>query len=259
MLSSLTRGTYARTALSLRFVRCQSSSPSAKLINNESPEQQELRLKKLQQQQQQQLQQQQKEDSQKKKLLDQSGNKNNEKVENVKSSSSSKKIKKVKTKMGFSNVVKVPSTISLETREILLDKLYQGFNPLLLPIKPVRKKAKSPKILVNIYEDLMFDEDGFENEEENISSIIGPKLEISKYIFDKNPDVENKLKELDNENKDNKSNNNIGDILFTSRKSDGSKFGRVRLQYKKNSLKTLKNRSIKSKSDDTNNNNDDDY
>lgn len=259
MLSSLTRGTYARTALSLRFVRYQSSSPSAKLINNESPEQQELRLKKLQQQQQQQqLQQQQKEDSQKKKLLDQSGNKNNEQVENVKSSSS-KKIKKVKTKMGFSNVVKVPSTISLETREILLDKLYQGFNPLLLPIKPVRKKAKSPKILVNIYEDLMFDEDGFENEEENISSIIGPKLEISKYIFDKNPDVENKLKELDNENKDNKSNNNIGDILFTSRKSDGSKLGRVRLQYKKNSLKTLKNRSIKSKSDDTNNNNDDDY
>jgi hypothetical protein len=146
-------------------------------------------------------------------------------------------------KKGFSNVAKVPSTINLEPRDVLLDKLYQGYNPLLSPIKPKTKKPM-PKILVNIYEDLAFDDDGF-GDEDAIDSLIGPKLQISKYIFDKNPQVEAKLKDLDadisdSDDKSMQTGNIKNETLFVKRDTQHSKRGRFRLQYKKN-LKKSKN------------------
>lgn len=138
-----------------------------------------------------------------------------------------------KLRRGFSNVDKVPSTVNLEPRDVLLDKLYQGYNPLLSPIKPKAKKT-SPKILVNIYEDLAFEDDGYEADDA-VDSLVGPKLQISKYIFDKNPQMEAKLKELDADAKDAKdAAPRRHDPLFERRAAAHGKRGRVRLHYKKN-------------------------
>ena len=141
-----------------------------------------------------------------------------------------------KLRKGFSNVDKVPSTVNLEPRDVLLDKLYQGYNPLLSPIKPKAKKT-SPKILVNIYEDLAFEDDGYENDDA-VDSLVGPKLQISKYIFDKNPQMEAKLKELDVDAKEAKeASQDRHDPLFERRPAADGKRGRVRLHYKKNMTK----------------------
>lgn len=141
---------------------------------------------------------------------------------------------------GFSSVIKVPDTFNLEPRDILLDRLYQGYNPLLLPIKP-KPKRSTPKILVNIYEDLTFDDETFgqerDQEEDTIDALIGPKLQISKYIFDKNPEVEAKLKELDVEVEEVGMKLDKPVPLFVERDTKSSKRGRTRLQYKKNMKK----------------------
>lgn len=144
----------------------------------------------------------------------------------------------LKLRKGFSTVDKVPSTVNLEPRDVLLDKLYQGYNPLLSPIKPKTKKT-SPKILVNIYEDLAFDDDGFENDADSavIDTLVGPKLQISKYIFDRNPQMEAKLKELDADAKEAKGRREKHDALYERRPAAAGKRGRVRLQYKKNMKK----------------------
>lgn len=140
-----------------------------------------------------------------------------------------------KLRKGFSNVAKVPSTLNVETKDILLDKLYQGYNPLLSPIKPKPKKT-APKILVNIYEDIAFDEDGFE-EEDVVDSMLGPKLHVSRYIYDKDPAIEAKLKDLDKNVEDEVKNTKTlalkKTVTFVDRENKNSKRGRTRLQFKK--------------------------
>ena len=227
-----------RTATkSTTAIRCQSSLPVAKAVLSktakaQAQQEQELRAKK--QAMQAKLQQQ-----QQRELLQKCG-----------TSTATKGT--LKLRKGFSNVTKVPSTISLEPKEVLLDKLYQGFNPLLTPIMP-KKKVKAPKILVNIYEDLIYDEDGFENEDP-VQSVMGPNLQISKFIFDKNPEVEAKLRELELQTKNNKTNNTGAvETLFEERDTTQARRGRSRLMYKKNAPKSAISlrsgeRKVKSKS-----------
>lgn len=146
----------------------------------------------------------------------------------------------VRLRKGFSNVIKVPSTLNVETKDILLDKLYQGYNPLLSPIKPKSKKA-TPKIMVNIYEDLAFDEDGFE-EDDVIDSMLGPKLHVSRHIYDKDPVTEAKLKALDKNVENDVKNSKIlvskKTASFVHRDTSNSKRGRTRLEYKKKTEKS---------------------
>lgn len=90
---------------------------------------------------------------------------------------------------------------------------------------------------MNIYEDLAFEDDGYENDDA-VDSLVGPKLQISKYIFDKNPQMEAKLKELDVDAKEAKDTNpHRHDPLFERRPAADGKRGRVRLHYKKNMTK----------------------
>lgn len=141
----------------------------------------------------------------------------------------------IKLRKGFSTVIKVPSTLNVETKDILLDKLYQGYNPLLSPITNKPKKV-APKILVNIYEDIAFDEDGFE-EEDIVDSMMGPKLHVSRHIYDKDPTIEAKLKGLDqtveSEVKTAKSLASKQTVSYVERNNNSNKRGRARLQYKK--------------------------
>lgn len=212
-------------------VRFQSSSSSTKLTALEEEEKIQQELLKNKQHQQQRID-------------TQTGRTSKTAQQGTHPSKNSKTNAKKDTvliKKGFSSVIKVPDTLNLEPRDILLDRLYQGYNPLLIPIKPKVKRA-TPKILVNIYEDLSFDDDTFgqdhDHEEDTINSLIGPKLQISKYIFDKNPQVEAKLKELDADVEEAAVKLDKSQSLFVERGTKTSKRGRVRLQYKKNMKKT---------------------
>ncbi|CDK28666.1 unnamed protein product [Kuraishia capsulata CBS 1993] len=48
-------------------------------------------------------------------------------------------------KKGFSSLPKVPSTLRLSPKNLLLDNLFSGYRPLTSPIKPLSKLNKSPK------------------------------------------------------------------------------------------------------------------
>lgn len=216
-------------------IRCQSnSSSSAAKLLQEKTQKIDIHKSRLQTEKQKQAHG---KGSQHNNVKNSGKNGNNNNNDNNNGNQSKMIIKK-----GFSNVNKVPSTINLETRDVLLDKLYQGYNPLLSPIKPKVKKT-SPKILVNIYEDLAYDEDEdtFGSSNDAIDSMVGPKLQISKYIYDKNPAMEAKLKELDstddNDGKDAKLSNDKTPDLFETRENNSSRRGRVRLHYKKNMKK----------------------
>lgn len=253
---SIIRAAYSKGGL-IRSVRYQSNSSSAKLQQEEEKEQEKIQQRLHQtKQQQQQLQQQ---ELQKDAIT----GKNNT-IDKINKDLITKKIV---SKKGFNTVIKVPSTLNLDTKTILLDKLYQGYNPLLSPITPVKPKKKSSTILVNIYEDIaslndIYNEEDFANSEDATEIDIGPKLKISKYIFDKNPEVEAKLKELNlNNNNSNNSNNKLANLnnengkkvdkLFKMRSSS---HGRYRLNYKKNLSKNKKDTEKSGKTGSSKNN-----
>lgn len=208
----------------LSNTRYQSSSSNAKVLQEKEAKLQQLHKTQKELQKAKLFKQQQ----QKKMLAEENANRKSTGVETI------------KLKKGFSNVNKVPETHNLEPKDVLLDRLYQGFNPLLSPIKPALKK-KQPKILVNILDDLQLDDDMFVSEEDEvIDSMLGPKLTISKYIFDKDPQVEAKLKELDamdaEEVNGGRSSADIVAASFEERGHSGQRGrGRLRVQFKRNS------------------------
>lgn len=108
-------------------------------------------------------------------------------------------------KKGFSNLKKVPSTMDLEPKHILLDKLYQGYQPLMLPHSPDMlqdKTAKKP-LFINILEGISLEDYDkhltVEDHEEDLDideAYHTPTMMFSKYIFNKNPETEKKLESL---------------------------------------------------------------
>lgn len=164
-------------------------------------------------------------------------------------------------KKGFSNLEKVPSTMDLEPKHILLDKLYQGYQPLMLPHSPDMlqdKNAKKP-LFINILEGISLEdydkhltgeEDGDDLDIDEAYHT--PTMMFSKYIFNKNPETERKLESLDKLAMGSSSTTTTaaattqGDIsnkvevvgdMFSKRSSQR---GRVRLQFKKNTTKPSK-------------------
>ncbi|GMG22804.1 unnamed protein product [Ambrosiozyma monospora] len=70
-----------------------------------------------------------------------------------------------KTKKGFNSLSKVPSTISIKPKEILLDNLFQGYKPLTIPLNPPPKSNFGKQSAVVYFEfdenleDLLNDQD----------------------------------------------------------------------------------------------------
>lgn len=60
-------------------------------------------------------------------------------------SSDGKKELSERPRKGFSSLPKVPSTLRLSPKNLLLDSLFSGYRPLTSPIKPLSKLEKSPK------------------------------------------------------------------------------------------------------------------
>lgn len=217
-------------------IRYQSSSSGTKVLKDDLKVQEDLLKKKKDMQQQQAKSPKVGTDASQKQKSIFKNSSVGQSIQKHMTDPADKTIQTIRLKKGFSNITRVPATVNLDTRDVLLDKLYQGFNPLLTPIKPKTKKAM-PKILVNIYEDLSFDEEGIENESEDlVDSMIGPKLQISKYIYDKNPKVEAKLKELQlDEDKLPEGRKPKATVSFTQRENANKKRGRVRIEYQKKS------------------------
>ncbi|GME95448.1 unnamed protein product [Ambrosiozyma monospora] len=71
-----------------------------------------------------------------------------------------------KTKKGFNSLSKVPSTISIKPKEILLDNLFQGYKPLTIPLNPPPKSSFGKQSAVVYFEfdenleDILNDQDG---------------------------------------------------------------------------------------------------
>ncbi|QPG73384.1 hypothetical protein FOA43_000694 [Brettanomyces nanus] len=57
-----------------------------------------------------------------------------------------------KIRKGFSSVIKVPSTISIKPKDLLLDNLFQGYRPLTLPLVPP-PLSKRPTVVYFEFDD----------------------------------------------------------------------------------------------------------
>lgn len=95
--------------------------------------------------------------------------------------------------------------MDLEPKHILLDSLYQGYQPLILPHTPdmlVDKSRSGRPLLINILDSISLDElQQHEQEQEDDLDVDEayhtPTMLFSKYIFNKNPETEKRLERLD--------------------------------------------------------------
>ncbi len=141
---------------------------------------------------------------------------------------------------GFNDIRKVPETNYISPQDILLDKLFQGYGPLTVPIQPRKYKKKSRTVLyVELDQaDDPFDSQSMEEEEGNgyrspfAFSLKGesPRYEISQNSLNENDGM---LDEFENNNIHHGSNNNLS-LLNKYFKASKRSRGRKRFVFTKN-------------------------
>lgn len=237
----------------IMFKRLQSSSsdPSIKasaIIN--SAQKKKLALLEKQKSQtnkeQQQLQQQQ---QQKQKQQQQQQTQQQTQLQPNQPSKTTSTLKKtvplVKPRIGFTSLPKVPSTISLKPKEVLLDKLFSGYRPITLPIQPPSKSPLKTNAVVyfELDENLdLLDDSGFTstkdasiNEDKNRT-----RYEISNYSFSHDDFETDDLNTLIYNKNNNNKNKNIKNSSYSMKSLDKkfkerkvSRTGRKRYNYTK--------------------------
>lgn len=133
-------------------------------------------------------------------------------------------------KVGFESVKQVPSTMNLDPKHILIDKLLQGHQPLLLPHNPNMMKKKENRGVIYIDSSDFLEEEDLNITSDTSSKTYQTPLVISKYIFNKNPETERKLSQL--EDAINGKNSPKSKNSFEQRKSKWGR-GRIRVDFKK--------------------------
>ncbi|GME98582.1 unnamed protein product [[Candida] boidinii] len=231
----------------IMFKRLQSSSSDpnikASAIINSAQKKKLALLEKQRSQTNKEQQQQQQQQKQKQQQQQQTQLQSNQTLKTA--STLKKTVPLVKPRIGFTSLPKVPSTISLKPKEVLLDKLFSGYRPITLPIQPPSKSPLKTNAVVyfELDENLdLLDDSGFTstkdasiNEDKNRT-----RYEISNYSFSHDDFENDDLNTLLYNKNNSKKNKNIKNSSY-SMKSLEKKFkerkvnrtGRKRYNYTK--------------------------
>ncbi|ODV84454.1 hypothetical protein CANARDRAFT_23862 [[Candida] arabinofermentans NRRL YB-2248] len=213
-----------RNNISTRFVRLQSSSSNPGAATSQTNTKKKLEL--IEQQMQAQLQQQ--------------------KQHQVQAQQKNTTSTKQKAKKGFNSLAKVPTTMKLKPKDVLLDNFFQGYKPLTLPLQPPIKKPSTVYYL-EFDDNLELVNDGFTDlpssqhssraDDILIKDKNSTRFEFSNYSFNKDLEVQSDYDELPKNAKKTAgaaTSSKKTESKFQMREVKPARTGRTRLNHIKN-------------------------
>lgn len=204
----------------LRYESSSSSPPQPATLGKKK-----LTLLEQQQKQQKEKEEKLKADEQAQSRTSTEGNSSNK--------SESNSIQKKIIKEGFSNIIKVPDTDHILPQDILLDKLFQGYGPLTVPIQPQKFRKKSRTVLcVELDQgDDPFDAQYQEDYDEGYRSPFAfslkgesPRFEISDHSFNEEETIPDDFEsDIDNDPEETEELSLLDKYFKASKRSHGRK------------------------------------